>query len=134
MKFRYVHNYTISPKKIYDGPEPKSIPYWIKDIHGEKICRRDLWNDTSIPWREWFNEKNYAELNNFLEFPTIKWVNETIIVAHVINGPVYLSRCKAEKSFIFVYYTVYEKQPSRYQCYVLGVLESIEKEDVKSIN
>ena len=127
MKYKYIHNYTITPKKIYDGPEPNSISYYIEDLHKKKMCKCDLWNDGSVFWREWFSEGEYTELCDFLDFPTMKWGNETNIAAHVVHGPVYLLRCTEKESFFFVYYTIFEKQPSRYQCFVLAVFESIKQ-------
>jgi hypothetical protein len=46
-----------------------------------------------------------------------------VMVSHVENGPIYLASCINQENEFFVYYTLIEQQPSRYQCFVLAILK-----------
>lgn len=120
MTFKFIHNYLASPLLIYDGPEPKTIPFMIKNQKGGNICKTDLWNDATYSWREWFPDKSAVNLCDFLKFPKKDVLYENQAVAHIEAGPIYISKCEVKDQKYYTYYTIFEKQPSRYQCYVLA--------------
>ena len=130
MKFEFVQNNIMSPLKVYDGCEPEKIIFKIKDKKGKLIDRIDLWENSDIQWQEEITTAEFEGLNRLLNFPKERLLDENEIVSHIKHGsglfslPAYIA--KADEDNFFVYYTLAETQPARYQCYVLAVLQKTE--------
>jgi len=132
MALKIIENYINSPLKIYDGCEPKHIIYKVKNDKGRIVCKMDLWNLWNV---ENIDEiiildKNELELiNSLLKLPIKKNFlvdGDDKIVCNIggsdIPIPVEFVRCKENKSYL-ISYVLHEKSPSRYQCYILAVME-----------
>jgi hypothetical protein len=132
MALKIIEDHTNSPIKIYDGCEPKHIFCTVKDDKGRIVCKMDLWNlwndenaDELI-----IEDKNELELiNSLLNLPIKKdfLIDGEERIVYNIDGsdipiPVDFVRCKENKDYI-ISYVLHEKSPSRYQCYILAVME-----------
>jgi hypothetical protein len=132
MALKIIENYINSPLKIYDGCEPKHIIYKVKNDKGRIECKMDLWNLWNV---ENIDEiiivdKNELELiNSLLKLPIKKNFLEDgdeRIVYNIDGGdipiPVEFVRCNENKNYL-ISYVLHEKSPSRYQCFILAVME-----------
>ncbi len=125
MTFKLLLDKIHNPILVYDGCEPKRIIYKLKDKRGKNVCAIDLWANATRSWRKSLSKADIIALDEMLRFPRKRLVEEDEIVAHIKDGPVYLARCldrKGQYEF-FVYFTLFELQPSRYQCFVLAVIQ-----------
>lgn len=132
MALKIIEDHIKFPLKIYDGCEPKHIFYKVKNNNGRIACKMDLWN----LWNEEnideliIEDKNELEsINSLLNFPIEKnfLIEGEERIVYNIDGsdipiPVDFVRCKENKEYI-ISYVLHEKSPSRYQCYILAVIE-----------
>jgi hypothetical protein len=124
MKIKLLESYLKAPLCIYDGAEPKEIPYsFVIDDSGIKL---DLWSTANNYWDNPLPTDELMVLNDLLNFPCKYSMKQREFVSHVEDGPIYFGKLSDShlKKEIFVYFSLFEKQPSRYQCYVLAVLAS----------
>jgi hypothetical protein len=123
MKFKIINDYRRSPQLVFDGSEPKAINYKIKDKKGKILCKVDLWEKLNDPLEEKIHEEDFNEIDKILKFPRKKILRDKEIFSH-LDGfwPVDLVKCE---DFI-IYFSFSEASPSRYQAYVLAVLEKKE--------
>ena len=130
MNYRIIENYLNSPLKIYDGCEANKILYKVKNKEGKIVCKIDLWNAYENDCLRIDEESELDTINSSLRLPKKEsfTTGKRVIMTDKIDGEdtlVDFTRC--EKSFDYIIaYALFEKQPSRYQCFVLAVLQAIE--------
>jgi hypothetical protein len=127
MNYRTIENYLNSPLKIYDGCEAHKILYKVKNKEGKIVCKIDLWNAYENDCLRIDKESELDEINSVLGLPKKKsfTTGKRVIMTDKLDGEdtlVDFTRCGKDFEYIIAY-TLFEKQPSRYQCYVLAVLQ-----------
>lgn len=125
MEYELIENNAASSLLVYDGGEPTKIIYEVKGP-GNTKCVFDLWASADCSLKESLPEGELEQIENLLMFPRMTLLGQEEIVAPIEDGPVYFARAKGgEECPILVCFTLFEKQPSRYQCYVLAVLSEV---------
>lgn len=126
MKYIIIEDYLKEPLKIYDGGEPRRIIFNIRAGMKKSFCKIDLWNAISNWGLRIENKSELDEINKALKLPKSKFMDEEIIVTRIIEkneeSVLRFSWCSEKKEYVVVY-SLFEKNPSRYQCYVLAVLK-----------
>ncbi len=127
MKYEVIQNYINAPLLVYDGGEPKKIVYKLDKETKNKHCLFDLWKSAQVHWKKTMSEDEFHQLDQMLKFPRRNLPGEEQIFSHVKEGPVLLAHSSGDQATceFMVYYTLFEKQPSRYQCFVLAVIKNI---------
>ncbi len=127
MNYKIILNCLNSPLKIYDGCEANKIIYKVKNKEGKIVCKIDLWNAYENDDLRIDDKSELDEINRALRLPKkISFTTgEKVIMTDKIDGEdtlVDFSRCGKDFEYIIAY-TLFEREPSRYQCYVLAVLQ-----------
>lgn len=127
MNYILVHDYTKSPLLIYDYCATKNVPYKITDASGRFLCKMNLWQKMD---EEITDTNEIYAINSVLGLPKKRVLDEEKIVVYINNesSRLYFASCRNPKTpdgQIIVCYSLFEKQPSRYQCYVIAVLKAI---------
>ena len=127
MKYEIVLNYINHPLLVYDGSETNKIIYRPEKGKEYKQCSFDLWKSAQGYWKESMSEEEFKQLDQMFKFPRKISLGEELVFSHVKDGPVLIARNQIDQATcnFIVYYTLFEKQPSRYQCFVFAVLKII---------
>lgn len=113
-----------SPLLVYDGGPPKKIIYKVKNNEGKIECKLDLSEISMNSLPKSIPIDELKEIDNLLKFPKKRLIEKEEIVAPIEDGPIYFGRGfnnNKDREYI-VCFTLFEKQPGRYQCYVLAIV------------
>ena len=112
-----------SPLLVYDGGPPKRIIYKIKNKKGKTECKIDLC-DISIKYMpKSIPEEDINQIDDILKFPRKNFLDVEEIVAPIEDGPLYFGSVLSDKNYEYIVcFTIFEKQPGRYQCFVLAIV------------
>jgi hypothetical protein len=124
LKYELIEDNSASPSLVYDGGEPKRIMYEFTGP-GNTKCVFDLWADADSSIKESLPEDQLKEIEALLMFPRKTLLEKEEMVAPIEDGPVYFARAKDMQKCPILVFTLFEKQPSRYQCYILAVLRQL---------
>ena len=124
MKFELIQNNMSSPSLVYDGGPPKKIIYKVKNKKGKIECKLDLSEISMNSLPKSIPIDELTEIDNLLKFPKKRLIDKEEIVAPIEDGPIYFGRGfnNNKDCEYIVCFTLFEKQPGRYQCFVLAVV------------
>jgi hypothetical protein len=125
MKFELIQSNMSSPLLVYDGGPPKKIIYKVKNKKGKVECKLDLGEISMNSLPKSIPTDELDEIDNLIKFPRKRLIEEEEIVAPIEDGPIYFGSGfnKNKDCEYIVCFTLFEKQPGRYQCFVLAVLQ-----------
>ena len=130
MKYILIYDYSKKPTLIYDGGEPKNINYKILDGTSKLLCKIDLWEKKkNLLSDDKFGKNKISDIIG-MRRKIIPGTDLEIIVIPVDGEDSFVrfASCSNVQNFqeqIIVCYCLFEKQPGRYQCYVVAVLKAV---------
>lgn len=125
MELKIIQNNMNSPLLVYDGGPPKKIIFKIKNEAGKLECKLDLGEISRKTLPKAIPIEEFNEIDELLNFPRKRLLEEEEIVAPVGDGPLYFGKGNNKDIEYTICFTIFEKQPGRYQCYVLAIIASI---------
>jgi hypothetical protein len=118
MKYISVKNYIGNPLLVYVGGGPKKIIF-----KPRYDCKLDLWGGANRTWEKSVGSEVINDICEIIGVPKkmLLDINKEEYVSPIEDGPLYFLPYKDDEYVIC--FSLFEKQPARYQCYVLAIMK-----------